>query len=102
MQECGIYFASITAVNAHYQALHSSRRTKSVDRKNENATTNVRRSQRIAAKIMKRDQEALCQTFHSSTGAENIEWLEEDEVPEGVPNEALSALDSYELSVISN
>lgn len=62
----------------------------------------IRRSLRIAAKILKRGKGVLCRTIHSSTGAEDVLWLEKSEVPTEVPEEDLTSVPSNDLPMVSD
>lgn len=63
---------------------------------------NCRRFSRIAAKIAKRGEEVLCRTIHPPTGAEDVEWLEESEVPQGIPEEVSTSTECNDLPVVSD
>lgn len=97
---CGLYFASITAANSHYRVVHSCHEKPGLI---ENSVIDgCRRSQRIAAKIAKRGTEVLCRTVHTLTGGEDVEWLEEIEIPTDVPDEVTSDVGSDELPIVSD
>lgn len=99
-QTCGMYFASISATVNHHRAVHSSELQPCVNR--DFADGCPRRSKRIAAKIAQRDKEVLCRTIHPPTGGQDVEWLDEDEVPEDGPDEIPSTAASDDLPIVSD
>ncbi|KAH0567871.1 hypothetical protein KQX54_015489 [Cotesia glomerata] len=96
---CKLYSASIVATDSHCRIVHSRQQQSSMQ---ESVNINCRRSQRIVAKIAKRNECVLCRTIHFPTGAEDAEWLEESEVPTDVPNEIPSTVTSDELPIVSD
>lgn len=78
-----MYFASITAAESHFRAIHS--RQSQILPANEE--TDRQQSLRIKAKLSMRSPEVLCLIEDSATGGRDTEWLEEADVPWDTPEQ---------------
>lgn len=92
----------MVAARNHYRAIHSHKTQTCANEDSANDGPGRRRSRRIAAKIAKRDKEVLCRTIHPPTGGEDVEWIEEIEVPTDVPDEMPCPDASEEYPVVTD